>query len=205
MAEGALIELDLESVGVVAIGTGGVTFDVIEFGVVGFAVVFIPALDFSTVQRGSGGEVVDIDEAEANFRIAFFDGGDHSIQVGGGKFFNLGINLDLGGATLVADEAARGVAGIAHHQSGGEGDIGEGGGSRVVAGYAIDSGTDRGSGVNFARFTAVGAEEVLVAGATVASSTAGRDSFILGLIPMDESFRGSIVVRRGGPHFLVRN
>ena len=46
MAGRALLNLDFQSMAVMAVDTGGVTIDMIEFLVIHFAIVFISAMDF---------------------------------------------------------------------------------------------------------------------------------------------------------------
>ena len=82
VAESAFFDLDLEGVGVVAAYAGGIAFDVIKFGVIGFAFVFVTTLDFGAVQGDRGGIVVDIDEAKAGRGFAIDNRFDNRVRIG---------------------------------------------------------------------------------------------------------------------------
>ncbi len=60
MAGCALVEANFKRVHIMAIDAGVVARDVVEFGVVTLALIFIPTLCYRAIQGGCGSVVVDI-------------------------------------------------------------------------------------------------------------------------------------------------
>ncbi len=191
MASGALVELELEGVWVVALMARGVTLHMGEEGVVGLAVVLIAALGLGAVLRCGGGVVVDVEEAEI---LA------HLVIVGTG-LLDGGVHADGRVPPLVAvhapglaSEAGEDQPGRHLHRVEGQSDV-------VVARHARNRGPRIDVGFDRAEGAAVDTEEVEVACLTVASGTRRRYHRRVVLVPVAECLGVDVVVARPRPSF----
>ncbi len=64
VADGALINFDLEGVGIMASDASVITFDVVEASIIGLAFVLVTALDLCTIASCCRGVIKDVDKAE---------------------------------------------------------------------------------------------------------------------------------------------
>ena len=172
MALGALIDAHLKGMLIMATEAGIEARHMAELGIIGLAVVLIPHLSLRAVQRGAGGEVVDIDETEVGglaggIRHRFYNG----IHIRHLEVGDLLVDADLGFTALMALHAARLRAQVLDLLAGGESDRSQSHGRRIVAGGA----TERAGGCGHIRADLAIRGKILEASRGVAPGAVSRN------------------------------